>query len=219
MKTYTLSGIALLLMISLLLIPGQVVAGRNAPKESSKTYILSIDQAKSELALNTILKTHKNIGAKRFTTLSKYTGRDYYVVKIKDTEKDIEKQFLKLSQTIPGVTFSPNTYRYLDSAWPNDPEFAKQWCHANGKTQGFDMASKAAWKITTGSSDIVVAVLDSGVDYLHPDLAPNMWINENEIRNTWGSSEPDADFDGSSNVDMNDFNIFRNRWSTQAPFE
>ncbi len=185
----------MLLLISLILIPGQAVAGKSAQKASPKTYILSIDQAKSQLALNTILKINKNIGPKRFTTLSKYTGRDYYVVTVKKTEKDTEKQFLKLSQNIPGVTFSPNTYRYLDAAWPNDPEFAKQWCHANGVTPGFDMASRAAWDITTGSSDIVVAVLDSGVDYLHPDLAPNMWINENEIAGN------NIDDDGNGYVD------------------
>ncbi|PIE62440.1 MAG: hypothetical protein CSA25_05100 [Desulfobacter postgatei] len=194
MKAYVISGITLLLLISLL-IPGQAFAGKTAKKMSPKAYILSIDQTKAKSALNTILKTQKEIGPKRFTTLSKYTGRDYYVVNIKDTEQRLKKQLLKISEDAPGVTLSPPAYRYFDNTLPNDPEFARQWCHVNLVTKGFDMASDAAWEITTGSSDVIVAVLDSGVDYLHPELAPNMWINENEIAGN------NIDDDGNGYVD------------------
>jgi subtilisin family serine protease len=64
---------------------------------------------------------------------------------------------------------------------PNDPQFAQQWALDNtgqsGATAGDDIHAPAAWNITTGSHNVVVAVIDSGVDYTDPDLAANMWTN------------------------------------------
>jgi subtilisin family serine protease len=63
--------------------------------------------------------------------------------------------------------------------FPSDPRFEDQWALANlgqrGGTAGADISAMRAWATTTGSDKVVVAVLDSGVDYMHEDLAPNMW--------------------------------------------
>jgi subtilisin family serine protease len=63
--------------------------------------------------------------------------------------------------------------------FPSDPRFEEQWALANsgqrGGTQGADISAMRAWATTTGSDKVVVAVLDSGVDYTHEDLAPKMW--------------------------------------------
>jgi subtilisin family serine protease len=67
----------------------------------------------------------------------------------------------------------------LPSGAPNDPLFAEQWGLVNtGQREGraeADISAIAAWQKTQGSKKVVVAVLDSGVDYRHPDLAGNMW--------------------------------------------
>lgn len=68
---------------------------------------------------------------------------------------------------------------FLPPIHPSDPRFEDQWALANsgqrGGKQGADISAMHAWLTTTGSDKVVVAVLDSGVDYTHEDLAPNMW--------------------------------------------
>lgn len=63
---------------------------------------------------------------------------------------------------------------------PNDPRFTEQWALANdgrdGGKEGADIRAMQAWATTTGSDSVVVAVLDSGVDYTHSDLVNNIWV-------------------------------------------
>jgi thermitase len=62
---------------------------------------------------------------------------------------------------------------------PNDPMFGEQWSlqntGQNGGASGADICAMGAWSKTTGSRKVIVAVLDTGVDYTHRDLAGNMW--------------------------------------------
>jgi subtilisin family serine protease len=68
---------------------------------------------------------------------------------------------------------------------PNDPNFTQLWgLHNTGQTGGTpdaDIDAPEAWDITTGSSSVVVFVVDTGVDYNHPDLNANLWRNPGEI--------------------------------------
>ena len=73
----------------------------------------------------------------------------------------------------------------LPTALPNDPSFGLEWNLRNtgqsGGTAGIDIGAPQAWDITTGSRSVVVAVIDSGIDLTHPDLAANLWTNPGEI--------------------------------------
>ncbi len=68
---------------------------------------------------------------------------------------------------------------------PNDPQFADQWAlnntGADGGKERADIDALKAWLTTKGSSDVVVAVLDTGVDYTHVDLRENMWIRPENV--------------------------------------
>ena len=87
----------------------------------------------------------------------------------------------------PAVEYAePNYIRHIQSTFPNDTYFSQQWSLNNtGQTMnavpGADMDMPEAWDITTGSRDFVVAVIDTGVDYGHPDLGLNIWRNTDEI--------------------------------------
>ena len=68
---------------------------------------------------------------------------------------------------------------------PNDQLLSSQWSlHNTGQyagTVGNDINVAQAWSLTTGSRSVVVAVIDSGIDIAHPDLAANIWTNPNEV--------------------------------------
>ena len=67
---------------------------------------------------------------------------------------------------------------------PNDPDWENLWALNNtgqtGGTVDADIDALEGWDVTTGSSTVVVAVIDTGVDYTHEDLADNMWANPGE---------------------------------------
>lgn len=67
---------------------------------------------------------------------------------------------------------------------PDDPLFPGQWHYRNqgqsGGTPGADIDLVDAWKLETGKPNVIVAVMDGGIQIDHPDLASNMWINQGE---------------------------------------
>ena len=73
----------------------------------------------------------------------------------------------------------------LSTALPNDPSFVLEWNLQNtgqsGGSPGIDIGAPQAWDICTGSRSVVVAIIDSGIDLTHPDLAANVWTNPGEI--------------------------------------
>ena len=85
----------------------------------------------------------------------------------------------------PGIAYAEPNYLLSIDATPNDPQLGELWGLHNtgqtGGTPGADIDAIQAWDIATGSSDIVVGVIDTGADYTHPDLAANIWVNPGEI--------------------------------------
>lgn len=88
-------------------------------------------------------------------------------------------------ESTPEVLYAEPNYRIAGAAAPNDPMFHKMWSlgwtNSHGVNSG--IGTPRVWNLTTGSSGVTVAVVDSGVDASHPDLAPNMWTNAGEALN------------------------------------
>ena len=95
------------------------------------------------------------------------------------------KQALKEYQSNPNILYAEPNYIYHGDAAPNDPEFSNLWGLRNtGQSGGVtdaDINALEAWESgVTGNANFVIAVIDSGIDYSHEDLAPNMWSNPGE---------------------------------------
>jgi hypothetical protein len=107
----------------------------------------------------------------------------------------------------PRVRFAEPDATYHVDALPNDPSFGQLWGLNNtGQTvktatgtPDADIDAPEAWSTTTGSSSVVVAVIDSGVDWHHPDLAANIWTNPGE--SCPGCANDGIDNDGNGYVD------------------
>jgi subtilisin family serine protease len=107
----------------------------------------------------------------------------------------------------PRVRFAERDAVYRVDALPDDPLFGQLWGldntgqAVNGSlgTGDADIDAPEAWSTTTGSHSVVVAVIDTGVDYTHPDLAPNIWTNPGE--SCAGCPNDGLDNDGNGYVD------------------
>jgi subtilisin family serine protease len=90
---------------------------------------------------------------------------------------------LKMMSNAPGVLYAEPNYIVEAQLTPNDPNFGQLWGLNNtgqvvggqAGIAGADISAVQAWDVSTGSSDVVVGVIDTGVDYNHPDLAANIW--------------------------------------------
>jgi len=96
----------------------------------------------------------------------------------------------------------------------NDPGLPNQWHYSNNGDKmfaattaaGADINVPEAWKLTGGSPSIIVAIVDEGVKYTHPDLADNMWVNKAELN---GAANTDNDGNGYKN-DVHGYNFATN---------
>ncbi len=95
--------------------------------------------------------------------------------------------------------FEPDSVVYAQRT-PDDPFYSNMTNLHNvgqfGSTAGADIDAPQAWAINTGSPDVVVGVIDSGVDLAHPDLYLNVWINQSEIPAATRQQVIDIDGDG-----------------------
>ena len=94
------------------------------------------------------------------------------------------QQALAFWQSHPNVAIVTPDFELTTQSIPNDPSFGSLWGLSNNGSQGgllnADINIEPAWALGTATS-IVTAVIDTGVDYTHPDLASNIWTNTDEV--------------------------------------
>lgn len=92
---------------------------------------------------------------------------------------------LRAYRADPAVASAEPNATYSAQVIPDDRHLAKQWAlHNTGQTGGdrdADIDAAEAWRLSTGSREVVVVVIDTGVAFRHPDLAANIWTNPGEV--------------------------------------
>ncbi len=159
----TKSNIILVIMLSLVTI-GMTV--QTLPFTTNidpvKEVIISFEPAQSNTVLGKLASYGVNI-------IEKYNIISAVAVTLPSSLVNVVSQ-------IPGVKYVEDNAHYTKDITPNDPRFSELWGMSRIK-------APQAWDLTTGSSSVLVAVIDEGIDINHPDLAANIWTNPGEIPN------------------------------------
>lgn len=137
--------------------------------------ILTLEPEVSASSFEPQLLSVQGVAKSKLQPLRRYQHLPQLAVATLASGADVDKAIAEY-QNMPGVKAVELDYKVRKTATPNDPRFAQQWHLGAGK----GINAIEAWDQTTGDDELVVAVIDTGVDYLHPDLAANIWQNPGE---------------------------------------
>ena len=156
--------------------PGISVKPSVSAKGIATTGYSSIDKLNEQYnvtSLEKVFKTAKKSFAKEILYLT-----NIHILKL-PADADI-LAVVEAYQKDPNVEYAEPNYIYHTSIiTPNDPGFVYQW--ALNQSSDHDIDAPEAWDIARGNESIVIAIVDTGVDWDHPDLATNIWNNSDEI--------------------------------------
>jgi len=186
----SLKGRASLLLTLTTLTLSSVVAFASAPKIEAVPgeYVVRL---KSNMMRTSSKQTLSNV----LGAYVKSTIPSQNIVVVQKPVFEVAASALATLKSNPMVEVAEPNLIYRINRLPNDPMLEQLWGLKNvgqkdpsGKVgvAGVDIGAEQAWDITTGSDDMVVAIVDTGIDYNHPDLKDNMWVNAAEANGQAG---------------------------------
>ncbi len=206
------AAIAMMGLLSFVTITTASAATKNlVPKEPEAVPGEYIVKMKPSLSIQRI-STDKL--AKSLQAYVKKTIPEFNLVVIKRAVFETKKSVIEEISRNPNVLYVEPNFIYRINKTPNDPMLGQLWGIANtgiadsgGQlgVAGMDVGALEAWDIETGNENVVVAVIDTGVDYNSPDLEGNVWTNEAEKNGEAGVDDDNNgvidDIHGASFVD------------------
>lgn len=154
--------------------PDKVIVALHKDDSSSHVSVHNINEILTGIAVE---KVEYLLDADQDNTQSPMG--DVILVYLKEKSKAAVLDAIQKLMENPHVLYAEPDYLYDVDILPNDPYYNYLW--------GLEkIHSPLAWQYSMGNPNVVVGVLDSGVDYNHPDLKDNMWISSNgEYQNGW----------------------------------
>jgi subtilisin family serine protease len=155
-----------------------------------------IVKVKSMKAFGESLSAQRSVGAGGISVVLPQQK----ILKIKRSMLEASDAVISQLKQDPNVEIAEPNYIYHATKTPNDPLFGQLWgmnnSGQNNGRAGLDIGALQAWEIEKGSKNVVVAIIDTGIDYTHEDLKENMWVNQKEY-----NGKPQVDDDGNGFVD------------------
>ena len=144
------------------------------PKYRPDEILVRFRPETSSAAMNSV---HDTVGGHQVRSWSSIEGLQLVRLAAGGSIRDAVKAYRQNRN----VLYAEPNYIYHALTTPNDPKFSQLWglqnTGQNLGTAGADIHASQAWGLTTGSSSVVVAVIDTGIDYNHEDLRANVWSN------------------------------------------
>lgn len=171
--------LSIVLFFLLFSVSFQLFANPCLSREYCQSYLIRFHSPISQEKIGSFLRSQSLMPMEYFDEL-----KIYHVL---DANRQSRKQSLNVWKKFPEIDFVEPNYLIQTSKIPNDPLYSSLWGLKNigqlGGTSGSDIDIESVWDNFIGSPQMIVAVIDTGIDYQHPDLIDNLWINEQEIPN------------------------------------
>lgn len=154
--------------------PGEIIVGMTYSTREAYTE----EEVRGLFSTISIAEIESFVDAKEEQERPEKIQMVYHITLSQKTESSVIDA-IEVLKHIKKVSYVQPNYIYYPARTPNEPQYGSLW--GMGK-----IGAPSAWNITTGSSDVKVAILDSGVDHTHPDLIDNldMSLAYNVIDNT-----------------------------------
>ncbi len=175
---------------------------------ASNRYVIKLkDSSNAKLFMSSNKTIFKSLGDMKMMNLQFGEYIEFTSIKSLNSNSESDKELIKKISNLEEVEYIEKSVPVHILGRIDDQFYGKQWGLKNtgsntgswlpwaGKA-GMDINAEKAWTITKGSRDVIVAVIDTGVDYNHKDLNSNMWINELEKNGAKG-----VDDDGNGYID------------------
>lgn len=190
---------------SSLYVPGEIIIKfsttitpsiRKSKDNIVRSGIASIDELNTKYTITAMEPVFKNLNNN--DEISKQMSHVFKLTT--STEKDIFS-VVQAYQNDPNIVYAQPNYIMSAYLTPDDPYYSSSGSWGQNFLDMWGLhriEADRAWDVTTGSHDVVVAVVDTGVDYNHPDIHQNMWVNPGEDLNGNGIVDPE-EIDGIDN--------------------